>query len=162
MKETIDAIARELMTRVEEKEQALADVTTDAAPIISLLKEGYAAVRELVAGYAFESPEEEIRFFKQTKPGLFFKLIYYSRIQDIEQHRPFCGTEAIRAYLEREQEKLNAFFVDNSAFIRYYRSGRTWLDEACFLRRNCDTERDAADFFRFGRMQAFRPTATIN
>ncbi|GHT06756.1 hypothetical protein AGMMS49525_15360 [Bacteroidia bacterium] len=112
----------------------ITEVAADVTPIIAILKDGFSKIKELISNYTFESKEEEITFFKETKPKIFFKLIYYHKILEIERHRPVCGYEDIKEYFGKKQKTLNYFFHKNNKFIQCYRSGSTHLDELCFLR----------------------------
>jgi hypothetical protein len=146
MNAKINAIARELKNSVQLKELELSDISTGVAPIISVLKEGYTQVKDLICNSEFENKEDEITFFKETKPKMFYKLIYYYKILGIEQHRPVCGYESIKEYLETEQKIVNFFFHKNNEFIQYYKSGGTMLDEPYFLRNSTDLECNVESF----------------
>jgi hypothetical protein len=65
-------------------------------------------------------------------------------------HRPACGYEAIKEFLEKEQEIVNSFYRENNDFVNYYRSGNTALDRFYFLKNNPDLELDE-DIFSFER-----------
>jgi hypothetical protein len=134
MKEKIEYLLKELKAEVQLKELELSDIVKDVPVIVSILKNGFIRMKSLIADYEFKDKLEEIVFFKKTKPQLFCKLIYYKKVHNLELHRPVCGYDTIKAYLEREQEHLNDFYKENNDFIQYYRLGKTLLDEYYFLR----------------------------
>jgi len=77
---------------------------------------------------------EEITFFKKTKPVMLSKLIYFSKIYDIEIKRPNGSNEILLKYYKNELNHLTHFFNRNLDFYQYYRSNSTHLDSCYFVR----------------------------
>ena len=92
-----------------------------------IYEEAFVRLKKYISEYHFQSVDDEIVFFRDTKPKLFYKLIYYRKIYNIEMNRPF-GIESQRAYLIDEIEAINRYNAKRSDFVRYYRSGLTNLD----------------------------------
>lgn len=130
----IENMSRQIENQIQMQELEVSDIIRDVPPIILILEKGFLDMKSLVLSENFRTDCDEIRFFKETKPKLFSKLIYYKKIHNIELNRPVCGYNAIREYFEREQEKINFFYHNNNDFIQYYRLGKTILDEYYFLR----------------------------
>ena len=86
----------------------------------------------------FTSKSEEIEFFKDIKPQLASKLIFYNEIYNIEISKPFGSYKTIRKHYNKELSKLKIFFDENLEFYKYYRTGNTCLDKKYFLRRKHD------------------------
>lgn len=86
----------------------------------------------------FKNKQEEIEFFKNLKPKLTSKLIYYNEIYNIEISKPAISKKAELKHYDRELAKLKTYFTDNLEFFKYYRSGNTALDKKYFLRRKHD------------------------
>lgn len=86
----------------------------------------------------FTSKSEEIEFFKDIKPQLASKLIFYNEIYNIEISKPSGSDKTIRKHYNRELSKLKIFFDENLEFYKYYRTGNTCLDKKYFLRRKHD------------------------
>ena len=147
MEKKIEDISKELDNFVQIKELELSDVVKDAPAIISALEEGFIKLKALIADYEFQEKAEEINFFKETKPKLFCKLIYYRKIYNIEINRPMCSYHKQITYLENEQDQLYKFSERNIEFIQYYRSGKTILDEYYFLRGRWDMELNLESFY---------------
>lgn len=103
-----------------------------------IYEEAFVRLKKYISEYHFRSVDEEIVFFRDTKPKLFYKLIYYRKIYNIEMNRPF-GIESQRAYLIDEIEAINRYNAKRSDFVRYYRSGLTNLDSLYYLRNRTDT-----------------------
>lgn len=94
-------------------------------------------LKEYVLAKGFKNEQEEIQFFKQYKPTIVSKLIYYSAIYKIEIRKPY-GAKCIRKYLKKESKKLKRFFDNNLDFYKYYRNNDSFLDEKYFLRGRHD------------------------
>ena len=75
----------------------------------------------------FASDNEEIDFFKNRKPLILSKLIYYNDIYRIETRKPSGGEKMIRKYYQTELFKLKEFFEENVDFYGYYRTNSTFL-----------------------------------
>lgn len=88
----------------------------------------------------FISDSEEIDFFKNRKPLITSKLIYYNEVLRIETRKPSGGEKMIRKYYQAELMKLKQFFEENVDFYGYYRTNSTFLDHKYFLRRKFDVK----------------------
>jgi len=147
MQHKIKHISEELAVLIQVKEMAIVDLIRDIPPVIVILEEGFHKLKQIVASHEFPSSLEEICFFKETKPKLFSKLIYFRKIYQIELNRPISNYETIKSYLEREQDQINLFCNKNAEFIQYYRSGKTTLDEYYFLRGKREMELNLESFY---------------
>lgn len=98
--------------------------------------------------YIFPSKEEEISFFKNQKPELLGRLLYFYKIYRIETQCPTGSNEVIRLYINKELDSLTYFFNRNLDFYQYYRSRSTIHDEHYFLRGKTDIRlcTDSAQF----------------
>jgi hypothetical protein len=105
-----------------------------ATEVVTYLERMFQEVKILISEYNFVDENEEILFFKKTKPQLFNKMIYYSKILNIENLRPTGSLHAQKRYLLYELDQLTIFFNKNIDFYKYYRSGDTMLDRYYFLR----------------------------
>jgi hypothetical protein len=117
MQNRIKQISDKLTAFIQERESELIDVIKDVPPIISVLETGFKQLKEVVSQYNFPTPEEEIHFFKETKPQLFSKLIYYHKIYQLELNRPIANYQTLKAYLNKELEQIHSFCNKNAEFI---------------------------------------------
>ncbi|MDL2239127.1 RteC domain-containing protein [Bacteroidales bacterium OttesenSCG-928-L14] len=62
-------------------------------------------IETLVRETELQVKEKEIIFFKDTKPKLFCKLIYYQNIYHIALQCPMTGAESRKKYLKRNWNK---------------------------------------------------------
>lgn len=92
------------------------------------------ALKEGIIKYPFESPLDEIHFFKHTKPRFYAHQFYYWDIYLLDYNRP-CGTqETLQAYYEEELNAIRRCLLQHRFFYDYYRKGMKELDETYFLR----------------------------
>jgi hypothetical protein len=103
-------------------------------------------LKEYICNNPFQTPDEEIIFFKETKPSIYSKLIYFGEVFKIESKRPIGNSCHQKKYLLREQKKLCSFFDENVEFYTYYRNKSTHLDEKYFIRNKLDIRLCLDDF----------------
>jgi hypothetical protein len=104
-------------------------------------------LKEYICNNPFQTPDEEIIFFKETKPSIYSKLIYFVEVFKIESKRPIGNSCHQKKYLLREQKKLCSFFNENVDFYTYCRNKSTHLDEKYFLRNKLDIHLCLDDYF---------------
>jgi len=105
-----------------------------------VLGEAFDKLKEFIITYQFRNDAEEITFFKEVKPNICCRLIYYRKVYNIELNRPVASIEAQQSYLRNELEGINRYANRRLDFLRYYRSGAAHLDELYFLRGQADNE----------------------
>jgi hypothetical protein len=88
-------------------------------------------VKTSVFAHGFQSEEEELFFFKYTKPGFIGFLNYYSKRYQSLVFRPHGNNEQISFY-QKEIIKSEKFRLDHSEFYYYYTSGRKDRDREYF------------------------------
>lgn len=147
MMNKIYQISEELTSIIREKELEMSDIIRDVPPTISLLENGFINLKNIVSCFTFPSKRDEIMFFKEIKPQLFSKLIFFRKIYQLELNRPISNYKTIRVYLEREHERINLFYNRNTEFIQYYRSGKANFDEYYFVRGRKDMELNLESFY---------------
>lgn len=147
MKDKIEKIVSELNASIQASESELYDVVQNIPTMVLMMEKTFEELKALVVEYEFPTREEEILFFKETKPKLFSKLIYLRKIYYLEVNRPFSNYTTIRNHLEREHEQINEFCRKNAEFIQYYRSGQTCFDEFYFLRGRYDMNLNLESFY---------------
>lgn len=134
MEATIKKISKKYLGKLQSIEYSEGDILQIVPPAIEQLEEMFKEIKAFIANYTFKSEEEEIKFFKEIKPQLFSKLIYYQKTYRIEAMRPNGSDDAQKRYIERELDRLKDFFDTNLDFYKYYRSGGTHFDKICFMR----------------------------
>ena len=103
---------------------------------ISLLQINLKKIRENVILNGFKSSEEEIHFFKHTKPRIFAKLIFYTKRIGIENKRCRGCMRSQVKYLNKEIALLQEYINENAEFHLYLKRGASELDKYYFIRNN--------------------------
>lgn len=110
------------------------DIIETSLSMVHRLQNVLNDLRNKLQTYVFPSKEEEISFFKNQKPELLGRLLYFYKIYRIETQCPTGSNEVIKLYINRELDSLTYFFNRNLDFYQYYRSNSTIYDEHYFLR----------------------------
>ena len=106
--------------------------------IIDLIVKKIVQLKLSVLKHHFRDTQEEINFFKNSKPNVLSKLIYYNAINKIEAKKPYGGEKVTEEYLNNELLKIKNFFDNNLEFYKYYRTNSTYLDDKYFVRGKHD------------------------
>ncbi|MEO0505092.1 MAG: RteC domain-containing protein [Bacteroidota bacterium] len=131
-------ILKKLDNELEALESETEDVIQKAEKGIKITRQSLEALRAQVNGKQFKDNATEIHFFKNIKPQIFSKLIYYVTLFNIETKRPRSSRKTQVKYLNKHIDKLQIYFHDNLEFYHYYRRGATYLDGQYFLRGKGD------------------------
>jgi len=130
-------ILNKLVTTIHELELETDCPIQKAETIIKLIIENLSDLKVYILENGFKDTDEEIQFFKNQKPTIVSKLIYYNAVYKIETKKPY-GEKETKKFLNKELNKLKKFFDNNIDFYKYYRSGNSFLDENFFVRGNHD------------------------
>lgn len=128
----------EILHRINE-EMELLDIdenvcVEDALHMIDVIRPLFDNLRSMTVKYEFQNEEEEIHFFKDIKPDILSRYLYFYKITRIEMKRPIGSDDVQREYLHCQLDNLKYFFDQNLDFYQYYRSKATHLDSYYFVR----------------------------
>lgn len=103
-------IAEEMLSRINAEIKLLNydnDITADdALHMVKFITPLYSQLRKFVSDYVFPTNEDEILFFKEIKPNILDKYLYFSKVYSIEMKCPIGNNEIIKEYLNQELEEL--------------------------------------------------------
>ena len=107
---------------------------------ISDLFQTMSEMKEYVLEKGFETVQDEIEFFKEIKPVIQARLIYYNKVYRTESNCPLDIYEVRKKYYIDELQKIERNYYENCgcSFFRYYISGRNDKDEEYFVRGKID------------------------
>ncbi|MDX1774170.1 RteC domain-containing protein [Oceanihabitans sediminis] len=114
------------------------DILVKAEEGIQITKRALVQLRNSSVKSNFKTTDDEIHFFKQIKPHIFSKLIYYQKLFNIESKRPKSSSKTQIKYFNKHIDRLQNYFNDHLEFYHYYRRGATFLDEHYFVRGKID------------------------
>ena len=106
--------------------------------VIDYLQEIVGELKTFIISYSFTSKEEEICFFKEQKPVIASKIIYYNTVYQFELRFPNGSEETQKTFIMAETDRILAHFQRNISFYQYYRTKATYLDHKYFLRGKPD------------------------
>ncbi len=107
----------------------------EAYAMIEYLQTVLTEVKLCIQNDEFRNASDEIFFFRNVKPQILGKLMYYNKVARIESGCPvYEGTLYVKYFSAKLKELKQKFseYICNSDFYRYYRSGRTDLDHIYF------------------------------
>lgn len=94
------------------------DIIETSLSMVHRLQNVLNDLRNKLQTYVFPSKEEEISFFKNQKPELLGRLLYFYKIYRIETQCPTGSNEVIKLYINRELDSLTYFFNRNLDFCQ--------------------------------------------
>lgn len=138
MKEYVDNILQEIESEINSFDLYGHDIIGNSLKMIDIIQKYIDQLRERVIVYEFGSQEEEIIFFKELKPQVLSKQLYFNKIYCIESKFPTGSNEAAKKYLNDQLHNLEYYFNRHLDFHQYYRSGSTVYDKYYFVRGDVD------------------------
>jgi hypothetical protein len=91
-------------------------------------------LKEKIKQEEFDGDQEEIFFFKNTKPRFTGLVEYYTQCYQAMLFVPDKGSATVLYFWRSELKRIERFFALNRDFVQYYEQGNTDLDEIYFLR----------------------------
>ncbi len=132
-----------IVTEIQKQERKLSaeasSLIDEAYKMTIYLQDLLRTIKEDVLKEGFASKDEEMLFFKQVKPNILGKLIYYNKVFRIETACPVDKGKLHECYFALQLRELKQEYKEhicNSEFYRYYRSGRTDRDEDYYMLGN--------------------------
>jgi len=115
---------------------------------VALCSDVLMEMKSTVNKIEFQSAEQEVYFFKNIKPQVYSKLIFYHMLFKIETKCPESKLLKEK-YLKRVIKKLHKYFEQNADICKYYRSKQECLDKMYFLRENRNLSIPADSIFPY-------------
>ncbi|MBT0556811.1 tetracycline regulation of excision, RteC [Riemerella anatipestifer] len=147
MQEYFENIIETLQENIRELSMEIDNPIVFSEMAIKLSLDTLAELKKYVLEHPFQNIEDEIVFFKNIKPRLTSKLIYYNSIYRIETKKPSGSQKALKKYYIKELGKLKSYFDTNLDFYKYYRTGSTFLDYKYFVRGKFDIKLSLDNYF---------------
>jgi hypothetical protein len=105
-----------------------------AKKIIIFIEDVLKQLTDWLKNHVFESIQEEIKFFKEIKPNIVAKLIFYKEMLVLVATLPLDKSKRVKHY-EKKVDAINHFHRRNREFIKYIKSHSTHFDELYFSRK---------------------------
>ncbi len=104
------------------------------AGALSSIRNALDKLKAYLEGHPFKDQEEEIDFFKCSKPRFISEQLYALEMFNIETNRPFAGDVLLKAFYEKELQFIDRFFTQYKFLYQYYKFEFKELDTLLFLR----------------------------
>lgn len=134
----IEKLSNELDSVISKIEKEVPDVIRRCEHALMEIDEIIRQVKAMITEHLFEDMAQEIYFFKEMKPKLIAKFIYYSKILDLESTKPTANLKTIKKHYETALMDMKFFYSQNLEFYNYYRRKATYLDHKYFVRHQYD------------------------
>jgi hypothetical protein len=105
-----------------------------AKKIIIFIEDTLKQLTEWLKNHVFETIQEEIKFFKEIKPNIVAKLIFYKEILLLVATLPLDKNKRVK-HFEKKLDAINQFHRKNREFIKYIKSHSSHFDELYFTRK---------------------------
>ncbi len=135
---TFEELLQSWQLRLQDAEAGETEWPSRLETCIRICEESLLELRQWVMANTFPDKDCEIYFFKQVKPVIRARYVYYQKIHRL--HTGYFNGSGLLAKerLEKELHDIARFFTDNDQFFTYYRNGSTHHDELYFIRGNYD------------------------
>ena len=135
----IRSIYKDALREIRKAEQEIsfeqASIIEESYHMTTVLRTLLSQMKSHVLENGFADDNEEIEFFKNIKPQILGKLIYYNKVFRIESSCPVGTGKLYHKYFSNELDQLKQEYKEhiyNTDFYRYYRLGRTDWDHNFF------------------------------
>lgn len=136
MRKSLNTLLDEIKIFEKKVSEETTNLIDESYRIATYLRELLVKIKNQILKEGFKDETEEIDFFKNIKPKILGKLIYYNKVFRIETSCPVDNGKMYHNFFSNEFEELKQEYKDhicNSDFHRYYRSGRTDRDREYFM-----------------------------
>jgi hypothetical protein len=106
----------------------------ESISMVEFFKKGLSDLRSFLLAKESMPVEDEITFFKEMKPEVLGRLLYFHKIHNIELNRPTGSNDTQKEYYENKLSNITYFFERHLDFYQYYRTKATYMDEYYFVR----------------------------
>jgi hypothetical protein len=131
---TFEELTQTWQLRLQDAEAGEPDLLARVETCIRICEESLLQLRQWVMERSFPDRDCEIYFFKQVKPVIMARYLYYQKVYRL--HIGYFNGSGLLAKerLERELQDITHYFKDNRDLYTYYRMGSTHHDELYFVR----------------------------
>ena len=123
----MEIVLNKVLSEIQDQENKLSSQmmqTADEAYQMTLfLKEMLFTIKMKVLQTGFKDEQQEINFFKNIKPQILGKLIYYNKVFRVETTCPVSTGRIHQSYFENQLKILKSEYkesISNEDFYRYY------------------------------------------
>ncbi len=131
--ETLSIIS-EFKRQLQDIDQFEYDAIRQSRKVILLCRKVLLDLKKVVSENNFNSIDEEVQFFKNTKQIPLKTLIYHLEVYSFETHYPKIGKKEQQKFITKSKHKIQTFFARHLDFINYIEQNHDHLDSWYFTR----------------------------
>lgn len=105
---------------------------------ILIAEKAIKSLRNYLLSNSLQAQEDEIIFFKITKPQITSKLYFFIECRNILLRKLPMDNKSLLKFYKKELKKLITYLKENQGFYQYLHSGDTSLDHKLFTRNQPD------------------------
>lgn len=128
-------ISKDLEKKLVELKFANGQMLTYSQKAMTICITAFLELKDTAIRAGFDNQQDEIEFFKNVKPVIYGKLIYFTNIFSLESKRTLSSNKVQRKYLNADLKKIQFFINDNLEFYKYYKCNDTIFDAHYFVRK---------------------------
>ncbi|MGB3108274.1 RteC domain-containing protein [Sphingobacterium siyangense] len=131
----IENLYSAMLKQLDEINGSLRDSIKNLGESLLLIKSTVTSLRQYIRNHPFINDQQEISFFKYTKPRFAAWQIYCVELNNIISSVPIGTDEMIKEYYENELSIIDRFFKVYAFYYQYYLKNEISNDQRFFLRR---------------------------
>lgn len=134
---SLNLIISEIRSKEDKVSCETLHIIDEAYQMTLYLNELLHTTQEYIRKEGFKNETEEIEFFRDIKPQILGRLIYYNKVFRIETACPVKNGKMYQKFFMIQLQQLKHEFKEHiceSHFYRYHRSGRSDRDREYFMR----------------------------
>lgn len=135
----MEIVLNKIVLQIQKEENKLSSqnlqIVEEALQMTMFLREMLGSIKTQILQDGFANEQQEVEFFKNIKPQILGKLIYYNKVFRIETICPVNEGKLYQRFYESQLKILKYEYEENICnkdFYRYYRAGRTDRDHIYF------------------------------
>lgn len=127
-------LLKQLEQDLEQQSFQIKDPLEKLVAHLNAIRQALDKLKSFLKDKPFKTDEEQIKFFKYTKPAFYQWQIYYTELYTIETGLPFRDAEKQVAFLDQELYYIERFFQQYAFIYQYYKLNADELDSLYFIR----------------------------
>jgi len=127
-------LLKQLEQDLEQQSFQIKDPLEKLIASLNAIRQALDKLKSFLKDKPFKTDEEQIKFFKYTKPAFYQWQIYYAELYTIETGLPFSDAEKQVAFLDQELYYIERFFQQYAFIYQYYKLNANELDSLYFMR----------------------------
>ncbi|HVB04211.1 MAG TPA: RteC domain-containing protein [Chitinophagaceae bacterium] len=143
----ISSLLIQMEHHLEQTGLAQSDPLDRSRASIKIVRNALDQLKGFTLEQGFPCIQEEIRFFRETKPRFVSQLIYHCRFYQVQYSKPLFRNRLMEEYLMKQMTRIEYFFHKHREFYQYIRDNQNQMDGQYFVRGSEDTFLSLDNYF---------------